>query len=188
VELALFYNSWLSIEPTCTPLENPHPPSQFLPLSLRLRSLERFCSPVSKTHSNSRPCSALFRYRNSSTARAEETIRRLAKTAASSSRVFDRLSRSLKDLLHIMERVRDADARFQSITLRQSIPQPLRAAWSCRCSGASPNSNARWSVNERGRPGGRAGSRCEGWTTRQIEPSPAARGDSDSTRRLQDSG
>jgi DNA invertase Pin-like site-specific DNA recombinase len=29
---------------------------------------------------------------------------------------FDRLSRSLKDLLHIMEKISDADAAFRSLT------------------------------------------------------------------------
>src|SRR5271166_1596854 len=59
---------------------------------------------------------------------------------------LDRLSRSLKDLLHIMEQVQDAGAGFRSVT-EAVIPRPPQGGWSCKCLAASPNSNDRWSVN-----------------------------------------
>jgi len=61
---------------------------------------------------------------------------------------LDRLSRSLKDLLHILKQVHAASARFRSLTEAVDTTTP-RAAWSCKCSGASLNSNVRWFVNER---------------------------------------
>jgi Resolvase, N terminal domain len=50
---------------------------------------------------------------------------------------LDRLSRSLKDLLRVMERVR-TPALASEASPRRLIPQPLRAACSCRCLAASP--------------------------------------------------
>ena len=100
---------------------------------------------------------------------------------------LDRLSRSLKDLLHIMERVRDAGAGFRSIT--EAVDTTTAAGRMVMQVLGSFAEFERSMVRERTRagPSCRSGSRREGWTTRQIEPSPAGRSNSDSARRLQDS-
>ena len=95
---------------------------------------------------------------------------------------LDRLSRSLKDLLHIMERVRDAGAGFRSIT--EAVDTTTAAGRMVMQVLGSFAEFERSMVRERTRAGLAA---AEGWTTRQIEPSPAGRSNSDSARRLQDS-
>lgn len=68
---------------------------------------------------------------------------------------LDRLSRSLKDILHIMEQISDAGAGFRS-SIERWVPRPQQAAWLCNCLGVSLSSSGAWSVNGPRRPGGRS--------------------------------
>jgi DNA invertase Pin-like site-specific DNA recombinase len=87
-----------------------------------------------------------------------------------------------------MERVRDVGAGFRSIT--EAVDTTTSAGRMVMQMLGSFAEFERSMVRERTRAGLAAarGAWREGWTTLQIEPSSAGRGDSDSTRRLQDSG
>ena len=94
---------------------------------------------------------------------------------------LDRLSRSLKDLLHILERVREAGAGFRSLT--EAVDTTTAAGRMMMQMLGSFAEFERSMVRERTR----AEIAGQGGSPGQIEPAPTARDHSHRSRGLQDS-